>query len=359
MRTLSRMLVRSFLPVFLASLFLFVMILQLVDLFSNLVKFLNYETTPLQILQVMALFTPKCVSYSLPIALLFSVAYVLGSMYTNNELIAIFGSGISLYRLVLPFIAIGMILSVGDFFFENNMVIQTLKAKNDLTRVLLRQKVSLSNSDITIISNGNEVIYHVDYYNDQSRTLSGVEIVERNSDGKFISRVNASTAKWQNGKWVFSDCERYYWTPDGSSLTNGYYSMYTQDNLNEPPDTFRRSAAKVEEMKASDAKKHIENLERTGLPFASELTEYYQRFAYAATPLIIVIISVSFGGFFKKNILLMSLLASLVTAVIYYVAQMMTVLFAKLGYMSPFAGAWLPSLIFAVIAIISIRFIRT
>ncbi len=67
-------------------------------------------------------------------ALLFKVSFTLGSLYKNNELIAILGSSISLYRLVAPFIAIGIILSIGGFFFEDRVVIDSFKQKNEIYR---------------------------------------------------------------------------------------------------------------------------------------------------------------------------------------------------------------------------------
>jgi lipopolysaccharide export system permease protein len=356
---LYKMILKTFLPVFAIAVLFFVTILQLVDLYANLTRFLNYNPPVLKILQVVALYTPKCVSYSLPVALLFTVTYVLGTMYVNNELIAIFGSGISIYRLVVPFILIGIAFSVGDYYFENEIVIKTLKQKNELTRALLHERVSQSNYDITVISNGNSVIYHAEYYNDDTQTLTGIEVIEKDSSGYFLSRVNAPSAKWANGVWQFSEAERYYWNEDASSLTDSFSSVYTQENFNEPPDTFRRSAAKIEEMSAADAKKHIENLQRVGLPSLMEETQYYQRFAYALNPMIIVFISMAFSGLFKKNILLMSLLASLVSAVIFFVAQMIASLFAKLGFLTPLAGAMIPTMIFAVAALVSFRLIRT
>ena len=84
----------------------------------------------------------------------------------------------------------------------------------------------------------------------------------------------------------------------------------------------------------------IKSLKKAGLPFREQLTEYYRRFSFALTPFIVSIVSSALGGRFKKNILLMSLVVSLVISVGYYVLQMVSVLFAKLGYISPLVGAW-------------------
>jgi lipopolysaccharide export system permease protein len=55
------------------------------------------------------------------------------------------------------------------------------------------------------------------------------------------------------------------------------------------------------------------------------------------------------GGRFRKNILLMSLLASLSAAVVFYVMEMISMMMAKLGYIPPVIGAWFPVCTFVII----------
>jgi lipopolysaccharide export system permease protein len=352
-------LLRNFLPVLLASVLFFVLILELLDLFTNLVKYLNYEVPFLQICRVLLLYAPKCVSYALPISLLFAVSFTLGNMYSNNELIAIFGSGVSLSRFVLPFVVLGLVLSVGGFFFEDRVVIDSLKAKSSLTRQLLRQRVSYSNSDLTVISASGRIVYRAEYFNDAETSISGVTVVVRDESGKFLERLNAQSAKWEGKAWRFSQARLYRWNDDGSALSDAFFASYGEEALDEPPASFRKSGETIQEMRLDDARDYVEQLKAAGLPFAEGLSEYYRRFAFAFAPLIVTLLSAAIGGRFKKNILLMSLLASLVAAVIFYVAQMMTSLMAKLEYMSPLAGAAIPIAFFLLLSLVMFERART
>jgi lipopolysaccharide export system permease protein len=65
------------------------------------------------------------------------------------------------------------------------------------------------------------------------------------------------------------------------------------------------------------------------------------------------------GGSFKKNILLMSLLISLIISVLFYVTQMVTVIMANLGYISPITGAFSPFFLFIVSGAWLVRFVKT
>jgi len=95
------------------------------------------------------------------------------------------------------------------------------------------------------------------------------------------------------------------------------------------------------------------------LPYHEYLSQYYRRFSFPFTTFIVLFFSVSIGGRFKKNILLMSLLVSLGLAVLYYVTEMMTMIFAKWEYISPLAGAFLPLFIFTVLSVAMLKIART
>ena len=154
------------------------------------------------------LYIPKCVSFALPVSFLFAISYTLGLFYANNELFAIFGSGVSLHRLVLPFLVLGMALSVGAFFFEDAVVIPTFQMKNDAYAAAVKQTVSLSQSNVTVTSPDQRVVYQCDYYNDAEAKLTGRHRGDQERrDGPLLS---GSTRSGPNGR-----------TAAGSSTTAG------------------------------------------------------------------------------------------------------------------------------------------
>lgn len=349
MNTLDKMVIRSLFPVFSGALVFFMLILQLVDLFSNLWRYLSHEVPAESIIEVMVLYTPKTISYALPIAFLFSVSYILGLFYSNNELISVFGSGIPLKRFILPVLILGAVLSIGGYFFEERVVIDTFKQKNELNRELLNQKVSESNTNITAISDNGKVIYNVGYYNDSNMTLSKILVLIRDENGELQSRIDADSAEWEGDHWRINN-PRIFQRSNGDFFENRP-DLLTEIVLSEPPSTFRKTTRNVEEMNSKDAREWIKNLQRSGLPYKGALAEYYQRYSFALTPFIVSIIASSLGGRFKKNVLLMSLLISLIFSVVYYVLQMILVLMAKLGYVPPLAGTLIPIVFFLLIGI--------
>lgn len=361
MKKLDILSVKSFLPVFLVSLLFFMLILIMVDLFANLWRYINNDIPVLDILKVSLYYAPTCISYSLPISLLFSISYTMGNFYSNNELIAVFGSGVPLVRFIMPFILIALLLSVGSFFFEEQVVRPTFATKNRLSRELMGRSVTYSNTNVTVLSRGDRVIYHTDYYNDNSKTLSGVLVLVRDEGSGFKQCISAEWATWneETAAWLFKRSRIFTWNEEKTYVTEEYHETWEQDILNEKPITFRKNVRDIREMKIAEAREWITSLQKAGLPYRKALTDYYQRFSFALTPFIVALISSVIGGRFRKNILLMSLLASLSISVVYYVFQMLTKLFADNGYITPVAGAWIPVVFFTIAGFWSFRFART
>lgn len=359
MRLLRRMLLQQFLPIFVLALVFFVLLLQLIDIFGSIWRYFAHDVGVGQVAWIALLYLPKCISFALPVSFLFAIAYTLGLFYANNELFAIFGSGVSLYRLVLPFLVLGAALSVGGVFFEDEVVIPTFQAKNETYALAVKQVTSLSQSNVAVTSPDQRVVYVADYYNDALGRLTGVTVVIRDAGMTLVSRIDAQSAEWQDTRWVLEGCRSFTWDPKTRLLTDSTQPRYDTPLLNEPPATFRRLARNIDEMNISESERYVAMIRRAGLPYREALTDFYRKYSFAFTPLIVAFIASSLGSAFKKNILLMSLLSALVISVGFYVAQMVSAILSKNGVIPPLAGAWTPFSLFLVLGFMLFRTART
>jgi lipopolysaccharide export system permease protein len=124
----------------------------------------------------------------------------------------------------------------------------------------------------------------------------------------------------------------------------------------ENPESFRSGGRPVEELPVKEARAHLEFLMRAGLPSIGPWAEYYRRFSYALTPILVVMLSAALTGLVRKNILLMSLLISLVSATAFYVMQMLSMLMAKGGMLPAPLGAFAPIIFFSLVIPLVFRF---
>ncbi|MDR0731600.1 MAG: LptF/LptG family permease [Treponema sp.] len=352
---LDKYLVKQFLPIFVIAISMFMLLLALIDLFANIFRYLNYQVAVLEILRISLFYLPKCLSYALPISLLFASAYTLGDLYARNELTAILSSGVPFWRFSLPLVLIGVFASFFAFGFEDVVVIPTLAAKNSLSRFYLHQDRQESNSDVVIKTRGGNLVYAVDYFDYQALVLNGISIVEQDEKGTFISQVRSPRASWTGEYWRLSSPVVYEWVGDLLRVR----PLAETDVYREHPDTFRRNSVEVEDLRARDARLLVEDLKIAGLPIVRAQADYYHRFSFSAASLVVMVLSISMGGRFKKNILLMSLLASLSSAVVFYVMEMISMLMARLGYIPPIVGAWFPVGIFIVIGLLLLGSAKT
>jgi lipopolysaccharide export system permease protein len=358
-RRLDRMLLASFVPILLVAILFFVLLLQLIDVFGSIWRYLAHEVSLAEIARIALLYTPKCVAYSLPIAFLFAVSYTLGQLYARGELAAILGSGVSLYRLVAPFLALGLAFSAASFFFEDAVVIPTYAQRNAKWSAAVKAVTSLSQANVTVASPDQRTIYQADYYNDVQRRLTGLTLVVRGPDLAFARRIDAAWAEWATDRWVLHDCRIFTWDPSAGRLADARADAITDPAYDEPPETFRRLTRNVEEMGFREARGYVELLRRAGFASEEALTDLYRKVSFACTPLIVALIASSLGSAFRKNILLMSLLVALVVSVLYYVFQMVTGILAKNGVIPPLAGAWIPFTLFLVLGAMLFRTART
>jgi len=352
------MLLAYFTRVFVVFLVMFMLVFELMDVFSNLWRYMGQEVSLADIGRVALLFVPKCVSYALPVALLFSVAYGLGAYYMNNELVSIFLSGISLVRFVTPLLVFGAVVSLASFVFEDAVVIESFRAKNELMRTLLKQSVSYSNTNVTITSPDRRFVYQAAYFNDRQQSLSGVTIVERDDTSTMVARMEADAAEWNGTSWVLRNCRIFRRGPEGR-VEESSVAVYESASLDERPSIFRRMADRVEEMRVGDARQYVESLQKAGLPYQEALSWYHRKYSFAATPLVVVLIAGSVGGLFKRNFLFMSLLAALGIVVGYYVLQLVALTMARNGLLSPITGAWASLVLFLGIGVGLFRVART
>jgi len=357
MKLIWRYLMKLFIPTFIVALLFFVLLLQLGELFAHIVEYLQNGALVKDILKVMAFYLPKCISYSVPLAILFAGSYTMGNLYVRNELTSIFSAGISLGKFPLPLLIFGFLLSIGMIFFEDKIVIKYSFEKSKLSKQLLKTEENLNSSDIVILSELGKIVYLADYYNATAQTLSNVSAVIRDDTGNLSMIIQSSFAVWDTGRWVFNNPSIYKFNEKNEVSRSSTFP----DNLilTEPPENFQRNLNSVDEMTIENAKIFILNLKKNGLPYYEALSKYYRRFSFPFTIFIVLFFSISLGGKFKKNILLMSILFSLGIATLFYITEMMTMMSAKWEYISPLAGAWTPILIFFILSTLLLRTART
>jgi lipopolysaccharide export system permease protein len=348
---------KKFIGVFIGALAFFVMALSLTDLLLNLWNYISKAVPLATIGTIMLYYLPKTVWYSIPIATLFSTAYTLSDLYANNELTAIFASGISLFRFTAPLLLFAIAMSFGMFFFDDNVVVPTYATKQQMQKEVFHREQSLNNDRIVIMSEEGNIIYKADLYDDKQQRLFGLYIVFRDEDKSLDAIIRADSALWQKDHWVLSGSTEY--RVKGNEITTSSVDKKLSSRLVEPPETFRNNTVNVEEVNTKEARAYIEHLQKAGLPSGEAVSLYYKKYSFPFIVFIVVFLAIGLSGKTQKNVLLVSLALSIGATVLFYVLQMVTMIMAKWGAIPPFFGAWFPVFLFTLISIVLLNYART
>ena len=132
MKKIDYYILREFLTTFIIVSIFFTLISLIVDVFENLNRFIDNKVSYNILLDYYRASLPSMISVTIPVSCLVSSVFTYGMMIQRKEWLVLKSSGLSLYRLSIPVLLFGFLLSVGSFYFDNSIVIENNKKKNDI-----------------------------------------------------------------------------------------------------------------------------------------------------------------------------------------------------------------------------------
>lgn len=348
---------KRFFSFFFGSMIFFTLILQLVDLLMNIWGYMANEAPVFLVGKIFLYYMPKTLWYSVPMAVLFATVYTLSDFYAKNELLAVFASGVSLFRFTLPVMVISALMSVGMFFLDDRLVAKTYSQKKTLQQQALHKEKSLDSDNVVVMSEGGKIIYKADFYDNKQQKLNSLYVLYRNDDRSFDGLLFAQSAEWRYDHWVPSSS--VFYKKEGGRFTAADVDYDHLFRLTESPESFKSNLISVEEVPAAEARSYIARLEKAGLPSTEAKAAYYKKYSFPFVVLVVVMLAIALSGKTRKNVLLISLGLSIASVVVFYVMQMITMLMAGFGTIPPIFGGWFPVVFFIFLSAILLRYTRT
>ncbi len=145
----------------------------------------------------------EILSQILPMTILITVLLTFSIMSKNNEIVAVQVSGISLYRLVLPAIAFGIILSTMAFLIQEYIAPDANKRALVLYNKIYKRnrKVSHEFQRNWIINNKGQFFFY-QVYNKKTNLFHNFGTLDVDENFKLKRRVYAKYAKWTGEKQI-------------------------------------------------------------------------------------------------------------------------------------------------------------
>ena len=355
--TLARYVARQFVAVFFICLAGLFVVWLVADLGDNLDD-LKLAAKPGELaLRLYSVRLPEILVMLLPYALLLSILYCLGRLSRSREIVAMIQTGRGLARLTMPFLVGGVLASLLCVGLNYQWAPAAVAAENSI----LRESKGL----------GGVAEPNIRYRNFPARRLwmvgsfppdyqkgvplQKVMVIQEHPDGRLATIITADTAAWNpmTQDWILRGVRKRVF----DDAPYPHFELEIPDplivtNWDEVPTQIIRPGMPAEQLGIPDLNDWLAaNPEINRASRGGHLTQWHYRWSQPFNCLIVVLLAVPLGVVFSRRGT-----GGGVAMAIFLCAGMLFVSSACLnlgdaGYMKPVWAAWLPNLLFGILAI--------
>ncbi len=135
-RILDQYVLREFLSMFVPGLAGFVLLMLVFTFFELIGDMLRNHVALTTVGRYLVNLTPNMIYTIAPLAVLIAVLVTFGVLNRNSEIVAMKATGISLYRLIVPIVAIAALLAVSLFLFDEFYLPQANRNQEPLRNII-------------------------------------------------------------------------------------------------------------------------------------------------------------------------------------------------------------------------------
>jgi len=351
----AKKLVFTFFMVF-TSLILVFYIITIMELIDDVVE---NNVAFVRIFEFIYYHTPEIISFALPVSVLTAVLLAFSMMSKNNELVAVQVSGISLYRLTLPAVVTGVLISLFFFYIQENIMPDANKKKQEILAIIhnIELKTSKEMSKNWVVGDNNE-FYFFNLMDRDTNTIDEFNVIYMNNDFSMEKRLSSRSARWLNEKELM--------------LENGFERDFKD---NRPVDfiKFKTRDIKIEKGKALFTEKidfpefmNIKTL-KTYIQYLKEKksntqkyeAKLYYKYAYPLSSLVMVLIAIPFSFLMGNRGTFFGIGIAIGISMAFWFAFAMFSALGSAAILSPFISAFAPIFIFTAVSIYLFMNIKT
>jgi lipopolysaccharide export system permease protein len=369
MRLLDRYLLRELLIPLGFCLGGFLIVWIAADLFRSMTIFQEHKLHGLDVAEYYLVVLPQFLVLVLPLALLLALLYALTQHARHHEISAIRAAGVSLWRLALPYFAVGLAGSA-VFFVLNEFYVPDTDEQAE--RVLQRyegRKIKPEERDLVRnlgFRNARDGrAWQIGAFNVKTSAMTEPQVDYARPDG---SRrwLFAARAAYTNDVWVFFDVSEHIEDPRVNPLLvpSLRTNVLAKPEFTETPEQIRstiainnrlhstlRSArdADIPLFQILDYLRLNPNL--TGADQSWLYTKLHGRLAAPWTCVVVVLIAIPFGAASGRRNVFFGVAGSVFITFAYFILLQVGLALGASGQLPPWLAAWLPNLSFGLVGL--------
>lgn len=362
MKLIDRYLLGTFVVPFFYVLMAFCLLYVVFDLFDNLSDFIEGDTPPPLVFKYYLILLPSVLVRIVPISLFLAVLYSLSTLTKNNELTAMRACGINIARLMVPYIAVGLLASLSvaaihetigpkAAYWCRNFVREQKRADPNL--VYIKRQLALKYQE-------GRRSWLIGEFDTRTFAMRDIEITQQREDFSDEWRARAREARWLDGRWWFRDVEERDYDTESNPIGPARFSLTREMyQLTETPDFFLNEVKEPEFLTSRQLAEYLRvNSRRDPAALARIRADMHFKIAEPWTCLIVTLLGIPFGAQTGRRGAMLGVSLSIGLMFAYYVLVNIALSMAKNMVIPAYIGPWLPNALFLIIAIILIRRMR-
>jgi LPS export ABC transporter permease LptG/LPS export ABC transporter permease LptF len=307
-----------------------------------------------------ACWSPLVIHLVAPIAVLVAVLITFGILSRNNEVTAMKAGGISIYRITLPTVVLGILGSVCLFSLGDYILPYTNRLA-DVDHNVIRGKptpiFNYTNHRWVLASDGR--IYNYDYLVEGNRpSVAGFPEGTRPDQTGFYGlsvylldfkawalkeRLYAAKATWDGSAY---DLERG-WRLGITKVGTEFHAFdHARTREVEVPGYFTHEQPESDTLAFADLKDHIATLETLGVDVTRLRVQLYRKVAFPTACLIMTLIGIPFSFSVARRGALYGFGISLVIGLLYWTFLNVFEALGSNALLPPLLAAWAPNILF-------------
>jgi lipopolysaccharide export system permease protein len=354
MNTFDRHIILRLLTTFVllvGALIVFFIVLHYVEYVDD---FMDRGATMRQVfLEYYPAYVPEIIKLTSPLALFLSAVYLTGRLAQSLQFMTLQTSGVSLYRLMVPYLLVGILVTGAMFWFNGWIVPRSNGIVLAFERLYLKDSPQeIEVSDLHRQNRPGQILT-VGYFDRNSATAHRISLQRFDEEHRLVARLDAPRMIWIDSLslWRVTDGVTHRFLPDGSETRREILQVDTL--LQILPRDLARTERDVESMTIPAAAEYIADLERSGVANVGRAqVGYFGKFAYPVANLVLVLIGVPLASIRRRGGQAVQLGLGLAVAFAYLATQKLTEPFGYAGQLSPLLTAWLPHAAFFVLAVV-------
>ncbi|EFA43416.1 permease, YjgP/YjgQ family [Hallella bergensis DSM 17361] len=349
--------IKKFIGTYIFSILLIISISIVFDVNENLAKFSQYHA-PLEaiVFDYYANFVPYFANLFSALFVFISVIFFTSKLAGNSEIIAMLATGMSFKRLLRPYM-ITCVLLAGLSYYLSAYVIPHGTVIRQNFETMYKNKHKNTSAENVQLQVGRGVIAYIQHYDNTMKKGYGF-CLDKFENKKLVSHLTAMEVQYD----TISD-SKYHWKLTNwkirrlKGLREHITSGAEKDSviMMEPTDLVY-SKGQQETFTSPELKDYIsKQIDRGSGNVVQYQVEYHKRIASSFASFILTIIGASLSSRKRKGGMGMYLGIGLALSFTYIMMQTVSATFAINAYFPPMLAAWIPNIVFAVIAFVCYR----